>query len=111
MLFDLPTYTNPETDGYSQPRDLTNRYNADLSLDTPISVATLYGAPLKLAPPLLVHAALLSYFARLEKRAVYEGMDEESLPGLGNGVNDHASFTFRLPTLKDSRVYDTDFYR
>ena len=109
MLFDLPTHTQADYDGYSKTRDPTNRYTADLSLDTRITVVTLYGAPLQLTPPLLVHAALLSYFARLEKRAVYQTMEGDITTPLVPGQP--PNFTYRLPTLRDSRIYDTDFYR
>lgn len=116
MLYDLPTNTSPENDGYSSIR--ANRYDADIDPKDRSCSVTLYGAPLRITPPLLVHAGLLLYFARFEKRSFFEslgmGMNDNNY---GNGLRvpnfeqQSANFTFRLPHLKDSTLYDTDFHR
>lgn len=116
MLYDLPTNTSPENDGYSSIR--ANRYDADIDPKDRSCSITLYGAPLRITPPLIVHAGLLMYFARFEKRALFEslGLGLENY-NYGNGRSlpnfdqQSASFPFRLPHLKDSTLYDTDFNR
>lgn len=107
MLFDLPTNTSAERDGYTSLRE--NRYAADIDLKDRSCTITLYGAPLRLTPPLMVHAALLSYFARLEKRSIFENLENYGVPS--NFEQQASAFTFRLPNLRDSRVYDNDFRR
>jgi hypothetical protein len=57
----------------------------------------------------MVHAALLSYFARLEKRSIFENLESYGVPS--NFEQQASAFTFRLPNLRDSRAYDNDFRR
>lgn len=107
MLYDLPTNTSPENDGYSSIR--ANRYDADIDPKDRSCSVTLYGASLRLTPPLLVHAALLLYFAHFEKRSMLESMG--TYGRMPNFEQQSTTSHFRLPHLRDSTVYDADFNR
>lgn len=88
-----------------------NRYIADTAMRDSSCVVTLYGSPLHVTPPLVVHGAMLSYVARLEKRSVYE-VTEQTNSGRDVPRLSHTSqLTLRLSTLRDSTIYDSDFYR
>ncbi|KAF8312135.1 hypothetical protein DL93DRAFT_2082554 [Clavulina sp. PMI_390] len=117
MLYNLPTNTTPETDGYSRARE--NRYDADIDPMDRSVIITLYGTPLRITPPLLVHAGLLMYFARFEKRSIFESLgmrldySSENSGAMSNLslVELQNASAYRLPNLRNSRQYDGDFNR
>ncbi|KAF8328231.1 uncharacterized protein EI90DRAFT_2926448, partial [Cantharellus anzutake] len=79
----------------------TDRYAANVRLEDRSVVVSLYGYPICLTPPLLSHAAFLSYFVRLERRSLYEANDLGTVKYVSR----------RLPCMKDSSRLDGDFYR
>ena len=115
MINQLPTRKNPsenrDSTSWAKDRAL-NRYSADMDpVDCSVTI-TLYGSPLHLTPPILVHGAMLSYFARLERRSVYEAAENINNMGRHTAYLPHSSqLTMRLPDMQDSRLYDADFYR
>lgn len=123
MLYDLPTgmpspsrnsdsNNNSNNSSNNWTNDLTrNRYAADTDTQDRSTNVTLYGSPLRVTPPILVHGAMLSYFARLERRSVYDAIEQISVGRDVSHLPHSSHLTMGLADLKDSRVYDADFYR
>ena len=108
MIFRIPTRTQKDRDSSIlrfNPRSLDlgtmDRYAANVRLEDRSVVVPLYGYPLYITPPLLSHAALLSYFVRLEKRSLHGGSDLEPVKFVSR----------RLSCMQDSVKLDSDFYR
>ncbi|KAF9510423.1 hypothetical protein BS47DRAFT_67075 [Hydnum rufescens UP504] len=89
-----------------------NRYSAVVDpVDRSITI-NLYGRPLHLTPPVLVHAAMLLYFARLERRSVSDITERITPTGSHIPLLPRSVYlTMRLADMRDSKLYDTDFDR
>ena len=107
MIFHIPTCAKDRDSSIPRfnPRGLDvgtmDRYVANVQLEDRSVVVSLYGYPLFITPPLLSHAAFLSYFVRLEKRSLHEGNDPGPVKFMSR----------RLSCMQDSAKLDADFYR
>ncbi|KAF9510422.1 hypothetical protein BS47DRAFT_66893 [Hydnum rufescens UP504] len=91
----------------SPTHDTRNRYSALMDPVDHSTAINLYGSPLYLTPPVLVHAAMLSYFARVERR-----FDMAERMGPHVPLRSRSAYlTTCLADMQDSKLYDTDFDR